>query len=51
MIKGSRDEKCICTSGKIKFADKIHALQAFLLYFIDKKRELTTKLAELKSQK
>ena len=37
MIKGSRDEKCICTSGKIKFTDKIHALQAFLLYFIDKK--------------
>ena len=50
MIKGSRDEKWIWASGKIKFNDKIHAFQAFLLYFIEKKKELSEKLTDLKGK-
>lgn len=48
MIKGSRDERCICTSGRTRWKDKISALQAFLLYFLDCKKELSSKLKEIR---
>lgn len=35
LLIAERDEKCICTTGKLKGKNKVTALQTFLLYFLE----------------
>jgi len=51
VLKSNKNEECTCSSAGNKWKDKINALQVFLLYFLDKKKELSQKIKELKHPK
>lgn len=48
MNKSNPDEKCLWASGTLKGRDKVNALQTFLLYFLDCRKELAQKLKDIK---